>query len=218
MGKKKKDIRDIRVDVPCGESGDWRIEKFVVDEQGASFHNLRCKISNGAGGRDIDEGTYTRLLRGKGDPRTFGGATVVMSDTPAEIRDHMEFVRIARLHGGHILINGLGLGWVLEAIIDAPKIKTITIIEKSLDVINLVAKHYEDKCPKDKKLWILHGDALNYKTTKGKRYDAVWHDIWDNICSDNLEDMKTLHRKYGRRCDWQGSWCRWECEQQRRRY
>ena len=43
------------------------------------------------------------------------------------------------------------------------------------------------------------------------------HDIWDDICLDNLETMATLHRKYGRRCDWQGSWKRdWLKYQQRR--
>jgi hypothetical protein len=35
--------------------------------------------------------------------------------------------------------------------------------------------------------------------SKGKRYDMVWHDIWDDICSDNLEGMAKLHRKYGDR-------------------
>jgi hypothetical protein len=34
----------------------------------------------------------------------------------------------------------------------------------------------------------------------------VWHDIWLDLCTDNLEGMGKLHRKYGRRTDWQGSW------------
>jgi hypothetical protein len=209
MVKTKQNISDIRVDVPEGHSGDWRVERFTVSKKDADFHNLRCAISSGGGGRDIEVGTYTRLLRGKGDPRTFGGATVVMSDTPAEIRDHSYFVHKAE---GHVLINGLGLGWVVEALLRKPEVKTITVIEKSLDVINLVAEHYEKKCPKDKKLWILQGDALYYQPPKNKKYDAVWHDIWDYICADNLEEMKKLHRKYGRRTKFQGSWCRAECE------
>ena len=165
---------------------------------------MREQISGG--GREIVAGEYTKLMRGN---------TIVMSDTSAEISDHSYFVRQAR---GNVLINGLGLGWAVEALLQKESVKYITVIEKSLDVINLVAKHYEDKCPKDKKLWILQGDALDYKAPRGKRYDAVWHDIWDNICADNLEDMKTLHRKYGRRCDWQGSWCRYQCEVAMRRY
>jgi hypothetical protein len=32
-----------------------------------------------------------------------------------------------------------------------------------------------------------------------------------------LVEMRSLHRRYGSRCDWQGSWCRRECERARRR-
>jgi len=208
MAVKEKNITDVRVDVPEDMYGDWKVEKFTVEEDAAKLHNIRATFSFGGGGRTIEPGEYTRLVR---------NGTIVMSDTPAEIRDHLEFVRRAR-QGGHILINGLGLGWALEAILDAPKIETITVVEKSYEVVSLIAKHYEDKCPSDKKLWIIQDDALTYKAPKGKRYNAVWHDIWDYICADNLDDMKTLHRKYGRRCDWQGSWCRYQCEQANRRY
>lgn len=200
MGRKVKEIRDIRVDVPEGQSGDWEIEKFTVSENDAKFYNMRATFSYGGGGRTIQSGDYTRLTKNK---------YLIMSDTPAEIRDHGYFVHKAT---GHILINGLGLGWILEALFQKKGVKTITVIEKSLDVISLVAKHYKNKCPKNKKLFIIHADAFDYKPKKGKIYNAVWHDIWDSICADNLEDMKNLHRKYGRRTDWQGSWCRAECE------
>ena len=215
MVKTKKNIQDIKVDVPEGHSGDWRIEKFTVDDDAAMFHNIRATFSFGGGGRDIQSGTYTRLVRGKGDIRTFGGATVVMSDTPAEIRDHSYFVHKAK---DNVLINGLGLGWIVEALFQKKEVKTIVVVEKSKDVIDLVKQHYYDKCPKDKYIIIVHADALEFKPQKGQRFGAVWHDIWDNICADNLEDMKKLHRKYGRHCDWQGSWCREECEQANRRW
>ena len=55
-------------------------------------------------------------------------------------------------------------------------------------------------------------DAFEYKPPKGKRYDAVWHDIWDGICTDNLKDMKKLHRKYGKNSNYQASWARGLCE------
>jgi hypothetical protein len=64
---------------------------------------------------------------------------------------------------------------------------------------------------------VVCSSALDYKPPKGVTYGAVWHDIWDAICVDNLDEMKKLHRKYGRRADWQGSWCRYECEAQERR-
>lgn len=202
METKQIPVRDVKVDVPEGESGDWKIERFTVSNEDIVVHNIRCSFKAGMGGRTMEAGTYTKLTR---------NGAVIMSDTPAEIADHSYFARSRAK--GHVLINGLGLGWIVEVLLQKKEVKTITVIEKSKDVIDLVKQHYYDKCPKDKHLIIVHADALEYKPEKGQRYDAVWHDIWDNICADNLEDMKTLHRKYGRRTDWQGSWCRYQCEQ-----
>ena len=196
----KKNREKIKVNLPESRSGDWSIEKFTVSEDDAKFHNTRAMFSFGGGGRTIEAGNYTKLKR---------GGAIIMSDTPAEVRDHSYFLYKAK---GHVLINGLGLGWVVEALFTLKRVKTITVIEKSKDVINLVKQHYYNKCPKDKYIIIVHADALKYKPQKSQRYGAVWHDIWDNICGDNVEDMKKLHRKYGGRTDWQGSWCRAECE------
>lgn len=205
MVKTQKDTIDIKVDVPESESGDWKIEKFTVDDEMVGLHNLRCSFQPGMGNRTMIAGDYTKLSRcGK----------TIMSDTRAEVMDHMWFVDVAK---DHVLVNGLGLGWVVEALFQKKEVKTITVIEKSQDVINLVKQHYYDKCPKDKYLIIVHADAFDYKPQKGQRFGAVWHDIWEDICGDNIEDMKKLHRKYGRHTDWQGSWCRYQCEQANKR-
>ena len=55
-------------------------------------------------------------------------------------------------------------------------------------------------------LEIIEADAYLYQPPKGIRYSVVWHDIWPDLCEDNLKEMGTLHRRYGKRCDWQGSW------------
>jgi hypothetical protein len=68
------------------------------------------------------------------------------------------------------------------------------------------------------RLTIHHGDALTYKWPVGTRWTVAWHDIWDTICEDNLPDMNRLHRRFGRRVDWQGSWCRDLIETERRRW
>ena len=60
-------------------------------------------------------------------------------------------------------------------------------------------------------------DALQFMP-RGMKFTVVWHDIWNHICSDNLPDMHKLHRKYGRRTDWQGSWARHLCERQMREW
>lgn len=191
-----------QVDVPKGTDGDWSVERFAVSKADASFFNMRQTI-NGRG-RNILPGKYTRL--------TCNG-TVVMSDTNAEMNDHWEPVRRARQCGRKIdvLINGLGLGVVVQAMLGMPHVEHVTVIEKSSEVMRLVKPHYMDRYG-GSRLSVVCADALTWKPPVKKRYAFVWHDIWTDICEDNLPDMHKLHRKYGRRCDWQGSWCRWMCE------
>lgn len=180
-----------KVSVPEGRSGNWSIERFTVTEDKARFHQLQSLFA-GRGG--VKAGTYTGLYR---------DGYVIMSDTPDEIRDHIQFIHRAT---GNVLINGLGLGMCLQAVAKKPEVTHVTVIEQSEDVINLVSQHYLTMFPG--KIIIVHADAYTYQPPKGMRYDTVWHDIWDDICLDNLPEMEKLHRKYGRRCDWQGSWCK----------
>ena len=57
----------------------------------------------------------------------------------------------------------------------------------------------------------------NTSQSKELFFDAVWHDIWDEISDENLPEMHKLHRKYGQRANWHGSWARAECEMLRER-
>ena len=126
-----------------------------------------------------------------------------MSDTPAELSD---FRHILYRCKGHVLINGLGLGIVADAVLSREGVDHVTVIEVSSDVIALTGPTLEARY--GDKLTIVNADALAWKSPRGIRYNVVWHDIWDTICGDNKETMSKLHRKYGRRCDWQDSWCR----------
>lgn len=183
-----------KVTVPEGQSGDWRVERFTVTQKDVERQAMRAAFGHC---RFVPQGTYTRLMRGN---------QVVMSDTPDEMRDHWCAVHHAR---GSVLINGLGLGMVAQAILAKPEVTEVTVVETSEDVIQLVAPHY-----KDPRLTVVHADAFTFQPPKGKRYGAVWHDIWDEITPENLPEMARLHRRYGRRTDWQGSWARGLCERQ----
>lgn len=188
---------EIQIDVPDGKSGNWEVSTFTVSEKDVALGNIRAMFK--PGGRTINPGTYKRLTR---------NGNVIMSNTQAEISDQLSFIYIARRAGGHVLINGLGLGVTLSAILESEEIESITVIEKSEDVINLVASTFTN----DKRVSIIHADAYEWRPPKDIRYSAVWHDIWDDICTDNLPQMTKLHRKYGKRCDWQESWCRELCQ------
>ena len=198
--------RNYKVDLPTGQSGNWRVERFEVTEEDAKWERLRSTIAHGAFRMPVPAGHYTRLMCGTG----FGA--LVISDTPAEVRDHIHPIHLAK---GRVLVNGLGLGVVAQAMLMKPKVDKLTVIELSSDVIQLVGDHYLQRF--GKRLEIINTDALTWKPPKGMRYDVVWHDIWNAICADNLPEMHRLHRRYGRRTDWQGSWCRAECESHRDR-
>jgi len=57
------DLAKIRVDVPEGKSGNWAVEKFTVSKKDVDFYNLRATFSFGGGGRIIEPGEYTKLVR-----------------------------------------------------------------------------------------------------------------------------------------------------------
>jgi len=180
-----------KVDWPEGARGLWRVERFTVPKH--SIEGMRL----GFAGRGISPGTYTRLMhKHRG---------LVMSDTPAEIRDCMSLFINARGNG---LINGLGLGMCLRGVLLKPEVEQVTVIEIDQDLIDLIGGYFADKS----RVAIINADAFHYKPPRGQRFDFVWHDIWDDICGDNYDEMKRLHRKYGRLTKWQESWCRWQTQ------
>lgn len=184
----------IEITVPDGTSNEWSVQSFTVEPDDFSQRIAMMKT-----GRGVPAGNYKRLMR---------NGTCVMSNTPDEIRDFQSFVWKSK---GKILVNGLGLGVLLKALLDKDEVTHITVIEKSKDVIKLVGSSITDK-----RVTIINADAFEYKPPKGETYDCVWHDIWDYITEDNLPEMAKLHRKYGRRTDYQESWCKYECQRQKR--
>lgn len=188
-----------KVDIPEGQCRDWRVEKFEVTEEDAKRFNLRQSIQalQGRSTGFIQSGNYTRLMH---------HSSVIMSDTPWEVGDLKPF--LWEVHG-QVLINGLGLGVALNAVLLKLGVGHVTVIEIAPEVIELVGLHYEKRFGSDK-LSIIEADAFLWKPPKGQRYDVCWHDVWDAVCTDNLSEMTKLKRRYGRRCGWQRCWAEWE--------
>jgi hypothetical protein len=197
----KVDIFELcRVDLPEGRSGLWKVEKYTFpeSEQEDMFYRLE--------GRAIKPGVYTRLMRlttRKNETRWLG----IMTDTPPEIKDVANVIIQAYDRGGRVLINGLGLGMVLKAILSFPNVTHVDVVEQSPDVIKLVAPTYIS----DPRVAIHQGNAYTIEWPDDMRWNVVWHDIWDDIEPANLPYMKQLHDKYKDRCDWQDSWARLQC-------
>ncbi len=174
-----------KVNISEGQIGKYKIEKFTTDR--IDFHSLLH-------GRKVPLGQQFTSLTKDG--------SVIMSDTPAECNDHSYFIHKAK---GNILIAGLGIGYVLQEIAKKDSVTHITVVEISSEVIQLVWSCYKDKF--GDKIDIVNEDIFEWKPPKGIKYDCAWYDIWDNICSDNYDDMKKLHRKFAKKVTiYQGSW------------
>lgn len=187
----------INLNLKEGEKGNWKLSQFTVTEAEANMHRLRCLINNYPE-RAISAGTYWRLTE---------GGCLYMTNTPAEIRDHVPFINKAC---GNVLIAGLGLGMVVQALLDQGNCEHITVVELSQDVIDLVGPSYNDP-----RVEIVCCDIFKFKPQL--HYDYAWFDIWPDICGNNFSQMKKLHRKFASHVSNRDSWCYKECRQRYKR-
>ena len=154
-----------------GKVGDYALSKFTITDK-----DLLAKVRSG-----ISNGTYIKLTH-KGE--------VVMSDTNMEKQTNYRFCCNAH---GDVLIGGLGIGMIVLAIQDNPKVNSITILEKSNEVIQLVG----EQLPLNSKVRIINADVFAWKPPKGKKFNCIYMDIWNWINSDVYrKEMIPLTRKY----------------------
>lgn len=100
---------------------------------------------------------------------------IVMEDTIFELETHYNFIKRA---SGNVLVTGLGLGCAIRGLLINPKVKHITCIEKSGDVLKLIQPYM----PKDK-LTIIQADALEWTKKNKFSFDCAWHDLWTDRCT-----------------------------------
>jgi hypothetical protein len=177
-------MSEYKVDVPEGQSGEWVISRFTVSAEDSKRTELSAMLS---GRGYVPSGEYTKLVNRYG---------IMMSDTPDEIWDNLEFIHQAK---GHVLVTGLGLGVVIQALLRKDGVESVTVIEKSDDVIFLVEDHYQKLASElGKEFIVLEGDCFEFDVGElpREKYDYIWHDVWQDLCSDNLEEMGILKRKY----------------------
>ena len=102
------------------------------------------------------------------------GNNVWMSLNPNEIETMKPFINKAK---GHVLVLGLGLGYVAFMMALKNEVKSVTIIEKDQDIINLfnylIAPHFVNK----NKIKIIKDDAVNY-VRRNQKYDYIFADLW----------------------------------------
>lgn len=191
--------------VPEGQQGVATIKHFTVSKHDSTFTAIRAMQHPGA---YVPEGRYAQLLVGR---------ELMMSDTSMERRSNVGFTWKAH---GQVLVAGLGLGLILFAIADEPKVEHITVIEKYQDVIDLVGPAVKAKL--GDKVTFVCADIFDWRPAKGVKFNTIYFDVWPNICTDNLKDMAKLHRAFASKLDksdparWMDSWMRAELKRQKR--
>lgn len=183
-----------KVNLPEGEQDGVAIKRFTVEKN--SIQNMLL------GARATRPGEYTMIER---------HGRLWMSDTDAEVRDHMTVDWEIRRRGGRVLVMGLGLGMIVNRALQYDHVEHVDVVEIDPVVASLVGQHYAGpRCT------IHVADAYEIKWPPGTRWSVAWHDIWPDMCEDNLPEMGRLARSYGRRVDWQGFWGKDEILRQRR--
>ena len=95
-----------------------------------------------------------------------------MDDADTELAAHRDILAAAR---GDVLLLGLGIGLLPAMLADVDAVRSITIIERSTDVMRLVEPHLMSEFGSRKGIRIITSDADTWQPA-GDRYDVVWID------------------------------------------
>ena len=98
-----------------------------------------------------------------------------MSLNPNEIKTMAPDIQKAN---GHVLVLGLGMGYVAYMMANKKEVKSVTIIEKDSNVINIFNNLLWPSFNNKGKIKIINDDAIGYLKRKQKDYDYIFADIW----------------------------------------
>jgi len=192
--------------IPEGKKGIAEVKHFEVSKEDSEFTMIRAVMYPE---EYVPPGTYCRL-------RVDG--QLVMTDTLMEQNTNRRFLHSVEQSGGHILIAGLGLGMILIPLFKMPKVKSISIIEKHQDVVDLVlpalrAKYGYPQCPEvePRRCTVITADVKEWVPPVDCRgsWDFIYFDIWPTICGDDYQEMVALKEKfrpYLKRYGWIRCW------------
>lgn len=179
-------------DIPANSSGLWSVRKLIVKKPTLATRDNKLV--------EIPPRLFTYLqCYTTGTLHTEGEC--VMHDTPDELNTHLDFMMRAR---GRVLITGLGLGCAVRGCLANPAVTHVTCIEKSRDVLKLVAPFMPTE-----RLSIIYADAIEWTARNKVDYDCAWHDLWSNP-DKNEEHLQVMHShllaNVGHNARFQGAW------------
>lgn len=176
-------MAEIVPETPAPEGDGFYIRHYVMTEKEAKHERMMGSFQSGGWAKSgLEAGTYC-VLREKRN----GEDTQLMSDTWLERSTNAAALKAAR---GDLLFLGLGIGLLPVACCRKKEVSSVTVVEIESQVISLVEPHIRHL-----KLRVMQGDAFR-PPFRGRVFDAIYIDIWRDICSDNWEPMKGLLREY----------------------
>ncbi len=105
-----------------------------------------------------------------------GENTCWMTVEPFEIETFAPFINEAE---GHVLLCGLGLGYVAYMLSLKPEVKSITVVDLSQDVIDIFNEAILPQFENKDKITVVQGDALEFmENTDLTGFDHVNVDVW----------------------------------------
>lgn len=166
----------IEVNIPEGILGDYEVAHYTsetTDNMWQTYLNMKNETHN----------SHTVLLKA-------GCSMPIMQDSEAEYNEHQWLWDNAT---GDVLIGGLGIGMCHQPLIDNPDVTSVTIVEISQDVIDLVWEH----CAKDDRFTLILEDFETWEVPDGMEWDVIWADTWliDNTL-DNYDYKTVITNRY----------------------
>lgn len=152
---------------------------IVISAEKAKAERLKAYLDEDWTKYNTTAGTYLCLFE--------RGKYCWMSDTPFERDTNRHVLDKAN---GHVLIVGLGIGMIPVALAQLDKVKSITILEREQEIIDLISPYIQNH-----KIRIICGDA-QYPPFNTKSFDYIYLDICPTVDLDNWNEMKLLLRKY----------------------
>lgn len=118
---------------------------------------------------------------------------VWMLDAPSEMNTIEPYAKKAK---GKVLTFGLGIGFYVYMALLNDEVESLTVIERSAEVIQLFNTVLRPQFPQHKAIEIIQGDAFDYFNEEMiNKYDSVFVDIWQSN-EDGLELIEQLLEQY----------------------
>lgn len=121
---------------------------------------------------------------------------VWMSLTPAEVISQWPALLKVRQGkpGQHVVVGGLGMGWLLAKVLAEPKVAKVTLIEENQELCDWILPQLCGLLPVEKPVDVVVGDL--FEEISDLTADTALLDIWP-AWTDISEDMRMLKRLSG---------------------